>query len=230
LAYRRCDISETGTVEQVLLDRVATRAIAHLASPVTGRTVLDLSCRDGSISRWLAHHGANVTGIDPVPDCIEMARSEDTKDSRGISFVLGDPADLYMVEDSAFDDVFCNLSLSRIERLSSVVAEVARIIRLGGRFVFTVAHPCFDPSRTTRADGCPVTRDYYMEGEREGINGPIYHRTLASYINAVAARGFTVRRMLEPSVEDGDIEQVPELSSWRHAPVVLAVEAVFPRI
>ena len=229
-AQETCQSEGTETSATLLIEKVALRAVSHLANPVTGRAVLDLCCSDGPVSRWLALHGAHVTGIDPAQACIEKARHTESLDPHGISYVVGDPEDLFMVEDSSFDDVTCNLSLSRIESLAMVVAEVARIIRLGGRFIFTVSHPCFDLRFLGGEDACHTVSDYYMEGEREGLNGPMHHRTLATYINAVAARGFTVRRVLESAAEERDVVGAPEFTSWNHSPIVLAVEAVFPRL
>lgn len=182
------------------------------------------------MSRWLASHGAHVTGIDADESNIEAARNVESHDPHGISFLVGDAEDLYMADDSAFDDVVCNLSLAQMPNLACIVAEIARIIRLGGRFIFTVAHPCFDLRLLAEGDACPLNQDYFLEDMREGLDGEIHHRTLASYINAVAARGFTVRRILEPCANEKDVAELPEFSAWCRTPIVLAVEAVFPRL
>lgn len=215
-----------------LAEIVAVRAIERLVGSVSGRTVLDLSCGEGRLSRWLAVHGAYVTGVDSSVEVIEIAREREANEPHGISYLVSDAADLYMVDDSTFDDVICHLSLDHFENLSAVIAEVARIIRLGGRFIFSVEHPCFDSriaaSLQGSADG--LQPDYFAEGMRPGLCGLVHHRTLAAYINAVAARGFTVRRIVEPTVEERDIAGRAEFAEMRLMPVALAVEAIFPHI
>jgi 2-polyprenyl-3-methyl-5-hydroxy-6-metoxy-1,4-benzoquinol methylase len=209
---------------------VAVRALTHLAGSVGGKTVLDLACGEGSLARWLALHGANVTAVDSSVKAIEAARKHEIQDPHSVSFLIGDPEDLYMLDDSFYDEVLCNLSLTHIENLSAVVAEVARIIKLGGRFIFSVSHPCFDLRAHSKAIGPSATEDYFVEGVRSTAFGNIRHRTISAYINAVAARGFTVRRVLEPGADERDVASNPSFEIWRHMPVALIVEAVFPKI
>jgi SAM-dependent methyltransferase len=218
------------TVE-ALSQIVALRAVERLVGPITGRSVLDLACGDGKLSRWLASHGARVTGVDSSPEAISAAKRRETQEHCGIDYMVGDIEDLYMIEDSTFDDVICHLALDKVESLSSVVAEVSRIIKLGGRFVFSVGHPCFESSLLMALKGNPdAGHRYFSEEMRYGFGGTVRHRTLATYINAVAARGFTVRRVMEPAAEEKDITSRPDYGSWKHIPVALAVEAVFPHL
>lgn len=216
---------------ETLSDLVALRALEHLIGPVSGRNVLDFSCGDGRLSRWLAVHGAQVTGVDKSVEAIESARRKESRDPRGIIYHVGEAEDLYMLDDSAFDDVICHMSLDKFESLSAVIAEVARIICLGGRFIFSVGHPCFEPQliKAYHGNSSNNTHNYFNEELRPGFSGIVRHRTLATYINAVAARGFTVRRIMEPSAEEWDITK-PELEIWQNVPVALVVEAVFPHL
>jgi len=208
---------------------VALRAVTHLVGAVKGRAVLDLACGDGTLSRWLALHGAHVTGVDRSPGAIEAARKQEQRDPHGISYLTADAEDLYMIDDSSFEDVVCNLSLGRMENLSAVIGEVARVIRLGGRFVFSVPHPCFVQLTGTPEDS-EDRPDYYAEGHRSSSHGPLCHRTLATYINAVAARGFTVRRLAEPAADKRDVSSRPDLKGLDRVPLALAVEAIFPHL
>lgn len=218
------------TAAMVLAQTTALRAVAHLATPVGGRSVLDLECGDGKLTRWLAVHGAGVTGVDGSVEAIEAARQRESRESHGISYLVGDPEDLYMIEDSAFNEVVCNLSLARMESLAAVIAEVARIITLGGRFVFSIGHPCFELELLGSTEDTKGKDEYFAEGIRDSLGDSIQHRTLATYINAVAARGFTVRRVLEKPADKKDVLDRPEFESWLRKPVVLVVEAVFPYI
>ena len=201
------------TVE-ALSQIVALRAVERLVGPITGRSVLDLAC-----------------GVDSSKEAISAAKRRESQEHHGIEYMTGDIEDLYMIEDSTFDDVICHLALDKIESLSAVIAEVSRIIKLGGRFIFSVGHPCFESSLLMALKGDPDAEHmYFSEEMRHGFNGTVRHRTLATYINAVAARGFTVRRIMEPAAEEKDVTSRPDYYSWKHIPVALAVEAVFPHL
>lgn len=211
----------------MLARKVTMRALEHLIGPPGGRSVLDLACGDGNLSRWLSVHGAHVTCVDNSTESIEAAKQHETAEPHGVNYIIGDADDLYMIDDSTFDDVICHLALDRFESLGPVVAEVSRIIKLGGRFIFSVGHPCFQ-QRLFEAEG--FVRDYALEESKNGLSGAIRHRTISAYINSVAARGFTVRRVIEPSADDHDISKYPTLELWRHIPAALVVEAVFPHL
>jgi hypothetical protein len=85
------------------------------------------------------------------------------------------------------------------------MAEVARVLRPGGRWVFSVTHPmrwCFpdDPG----PGGLTVTTSYfdrrpYVEVDASGT--PTYvehHRTLGDRVRDLVAAGFVVRDVVEP--------------------------------
>src|SRR5438445_627899 len=82
--------------------------------------------------------------------------------------------------------------------------DVARTLRPDGWFVFSVMHPCYNPpisSETFGADGRwhRTVSGYWDEGfwrssARSGPPGRVgsYHRTLATYLNALAANGLVL--------------------------------------
>ncbi len=210
---------------------VALRAIERLIGSVSGRRILVLACGDGRLTRWLATHGALVTGVDNSKENIENIKRRESLEKLGITYMVSDPDDLYAIEDSSFDDIICHFALNQVESLGMVIAEVARTIKLGGRFIFSVGHPCFEHSLLMASHGLDdESHHYFVEDLRVGFGGTVRHRTLATYINAVAARGFTVRRVVESAAEDRDVADRPEYLEWRNTPVALAVEAVFPHL
>lgn len=217
---------------EALAQVVTLRALEHLIGPVNGRNILDLACGDGTLSRWLAVRGATVTGVDSSPKAIETAKAREACEKFGINYFVADAEDLYMVDDSAFDDVICHFSLDTFESLGSIIAEISRIMRLGGRFIFSVDHPCFQLRTLSTTQQVPDenNHNYFAEKILQGGDGELRHRTLAAYINAVAARGFTVRRLIEPAAEEKDVADRPDFESWKKSPVALVVEAVFPHL
>jgi len=105
---------------------------------VRGRLVLDLACGEGYNTRMLARKGAKVTGIDSSAKMIELAAQEETKEKLGIRYLVADASDLSQLPSSHFDIVTCFMSLQDIENLEKTVPEVARVLKHGGRFVFSI--------------------------------------------------------------------------------------------
>ncbi|XP_029843099.2 ubiquinone biosynthesis O-methyltransferase, mitochondrial isoform X2 [Ixodes scapularis] len=55
--------------------RRAEKAPKSVSKPLAGLRILDVGCGGGLLSEPLARLGATVTGIDPTPGCIEVARA-----------------------------------------------------------------------------------------------------------------------------------------------------------
>src|SRR5690606_27568859 len=115
----------------------------ELAGEVRGRRVLDLGCGQGYMARVLAEAGADVVGIDISEALVERARRYETEKPLGIVYRTDDARALASVGDAEFDLVVCNLSLMDMPELPRVFGSVRRVLRDGGRFVFTITHPCF---------------------------------------------------------------------------------------
>lgn len=90
------------------------------------RRVLDAGCGDGLFARVIA--AQEVIGIDNSAAMVARARE------RGVDARLGDIQDLPL-EDGAFDVVVCNWTLYHLQDLDRGLAEIARVLRAGGRFV-----------------------------------------------------------------------------------------------
>src|SRR6516162_188373 len=106
---------------------------------LNGERVLDVGCGTGSLTFTFPEiaNVASVTGIDPAESFVEFARSRNT-DPR-ISFQTADARALPFENDS-FDRVFSMLVLQFIPDAARAVAEMRRVVRLGG----TVAAAVWD--------------------------------------------------------------------------------------
>ncbi len=88
--------------------------------------VLDAGCGDGVFARAVA--APEVVGVDNAPAMVEPARS------RGVDAREGDIQRLPF-ENGEFDVVVCNWTLYHLQDVERGVAELARVLRPGGRFV-----------------------------------------------------------------------------------------------
>jgi 2-polyprenyl-6-hydroxyphenyl methylase/3-demethylubiquinone-9 3-methyltransferase len=100
-----------------------------------GMAVLDVGCAGGFMAEALAHRGANVTGIDPAEQAIKAARAHAADGGLSIQYDVGVGEELpYGTE--AFDAVVCVDVLEHVDDLTKVLAEVSRVLKPGGVFLF----------------------------------------------------------------------------------------------
>ncbi|MGR3272286.1 3-demethylubiquinone-9 3-O-methyltransferase [Thalassococcus profundi] len=100
-----------------------------------GRDVLDLGCAGGFMAEALDARGARVTGIDPAEKAIAAARAHAAQEGRGIAYDVG-VGEALPYAAASFDAVVCVDVLEHVQDLDRVLAEVARVLRPGGLFLF----------------------------------------------------------------------------------------------
>jgi len=100
-----------------------------------GKDVLDLGCAGGFMAEAMALRGANVTGIDPAVEAIEAARRHARASNLRIGYDVG-IGEALPYDAAAFDSVVCVDVLEHVSDLNRVLAEVARVLRPGGLFLF----------------------------------------------------------------------------------------------
>ncbi len=102
-------------------------AVLELLDPQPGERILDLGCGDGVLTMKLAAAGAQVEGIDGDEAMVAAARR------RGLSVRHLDARQLADVAN--YDAVFSNATLHWIRPPETVIANVVRALKPGGRFV-----------------------------------------------------------------------------------------------
>jgi demethylmenaquinone methyltransferase/2-methoxy-6-polyprenyl-1,4-benzoquinol methylase len=105
-----------------------------------GSTVLDLACGTGDLCRELAAHGLRPVGADLSLGMLQAARTD-------APLVQADALGLG-VRDGSVDGATCGFALRNFESLLPFFAELARVVRPGGRIaLLEVAEP---PNRLLR--------------------------------------------------------------------------------
>ena len=107
----------------------------------TPKSVLDLACGTGTMSRLMVSRGYAPTGVDLSAGMLEAARSQAAEAGLTIPFIQQDAAELDL-GDARFDAAICLFdSLNYIlepERLQSAFARVFAHLQPGGSFFFDV--------------------------------------------------------------------------------------------
>lgn len=233
----RGDLLREWVIDPVLFD---------FLGEVGGRRVLDAGCGTGYLARLLAQRGAEVVGIDLSPGLLAIARGEEAKDPLGVTYHEADMADCSMLEDASFDAAVSNVVLQDIRRYREAVAEIFRILRPGGQFVFSLTHPAFDrpparwvhePPDSERVENRRLLVDRYFErsavywapsGKPPAIG---FHRPLRDYFDALHEAGFVVHRLEEPLPGREALKKhYREMVDFRQAPNFIVIEALKPAV
>lgn len=126
--------SKAGSYDEhfAVVTRQAIGPMLAAAGPLQGRSLLDVCCGTGDLVAEAVALSAVATGTDFAPTMIEQARSK----TAGARFEIGDAEALSFAERS-FDAVTCAFGLYHLAEPDKAVAEAARVLRGGGRYVYT---------------------------------------------------------------------------------------------
>ncbi|HNA98143.1 MAG TPA: class I SAM-dependent methyltransferase [Marmoricola sp.] len=180
---------------------------------VAGRRILELGSGAGQCSRWAVARGARGIGLDVSMRQLQHSRRIDEEQQTRVPTVCASAAAIPFA-NASFDIVFSAFgALQFIADADALCLEVARVLRDGGRFAFSITHPTRwmfldDPS----AEGLTACLSYWDRTpyvEVDSVTGaPTYaehHRTLGDWVRALVAAGFMVRDLIEPEwPEDHD--------------------------
>jgi SAM-dependent methyltransferase len=196
------------------------------------RRVVDVGTGEGQLARVAVGLGAElVAGVDPTRAQLRVARER----AGGPRYLRG-TADHLPFADTSFDAAIACLVFEHIPDHGHGIAEVARVLEPGGRFVFLLNHPLLQaPDSGWVIDhindeeywrvGPYLTVDVSLEQLAPGIELPFVHRPLSQYINAMAAHGLLVERMDEPAPPEGFLARAEEYRSAATIPRLLLLLA-----
>lgn len=108
--------------------------------PKPGERILDLSTGTGWTSRRVARRGADVVGVDIAGDLLDAARAKAAAEGLTIEYRLGDAESLPFA-DGSFDAVISTVGVMFAARQEAAAAELARVVRKGGRIALTTWTP-----------------------------------------------------------------------------------------
>ncbi|MCG7438825.1 class I SAM-dependent methyltransferase [Corynebacterium freneyi] len=196
--------------------------------------VLEIGCGSAPCSRWLAAHRPpkSLTAFDVSLGMLDhgvtaaaagnsgarpgrgpSSRTKSPRDITGVNLVQADAAAMPFSDDS-FDIAFSVFgAIPFVADSAGLMRGVARVLRPGGRFVFSVTHPvrwCFpdDPGPAGLKAGIPYFhRTPYVE--RDDAGTAIYvehHRTMGDRVRDLVSAGFVLEDLIEPEwPEDLDV-------------------------
>jgi ubiquinone/menaquinone biosynthesis C-methylase UbiE len=190
-----------------LSDFTARPAVLAMCEPVAGLKILDLGCGEGYCARELRQRGAKqVVAMDLSEGMIAAARSQEEKQPLGITYEVGCATNLERFADGELDLVIAVFLFNylTIAQTQQCMAEVARVLRPGGQFVFSIPHPAFPYMRQPDYPFYfQVDEHNYFSGRDSLFPGQIWkrdgswlgvqlvHKTFQDYFEALRSAGFT---------------------------------------
>lgn len=238
------------------VERLSWPALSELLAVRPGARILDVACGNGLTSRRLAALGATVVGIDFSEAMLAhaRARTEAHEATAAIEYRHVDATDeaaLVALGERGFDGALSNMALMDMAEIGPLFRALARLLRPGACFVFSVPHPAFNGARfalfAERSDLGNVDGLEYVYGVRVtgylevettsalGIVGqpqaqPYFHRPLAELLRPAFAAGFVLDGLEERAFgpEDRDDRRGPNWNNLPSIPPVLVVRLRLP--
>jgi 2-polyprenyl-3-methyl-5-hydroxy-6-metoxy-1,4-benzoquinol methylase len=170
-----------GNAFQKLLIGPATERLLGLKP---GELVLDIACGNGAFSRRMAELGARVVACDFSARFLERAQERTTKHADRIEYRQIDATDegqLLALGKRRFDAAVCTMALMDMAEIEPLISALGQLLKPGGRFIFSIMHPCFN-----RGSGCNLmAEEVYKDGELVTV----YSVKISEYIRPSTAKG-----------------------------------------
>jgi SAM-dependent methyltransferase len=199
-------------------------ADAHLLGDVRDRDVLEVGCGAAQAGRWLVSQGARVTAFDVSLGQLLVARELDRRTGVEVRTAQAD-AQRLPFRDASFDLVVSAFgAIPFVSDSAGTMREVARVLRPGGRLVFSTTHPVRwvfpdDPGEAGLTVRTPYfDRTPYVEEDASGRATYVeHHRTLGDRVRDIVAAGLVLVDLVEPEWPEGRDEVWGQWSPLRGA-------------
>ncbi|GAA1156890.1 class I SAM-dependent methyltransferase [Ornithinicoccus hortensis] len=177
-----------------------------LLGDLAGRDVLEFGAGAAQGSRWCAAQGARVVASDVSGAMLRQGTALDAgRDTRPAGYVECDAAALPFA-GASFDVVFSAYgALPFVADSAGLLREVARVLRPGGRTVFSVTHPFrWALPDAPGPEGLRVSHSYFDRSpyvEQDAAGRALYvehHRTVGDRVREMVGAGLVLEDLLEP--------------------------------
>ena len=198
-------------------------ATLRLLDPAPDQTILDLACGAGRMARLIAERGAQVVAVDFSERFLERAKARGSVDGNTIDYRCVDATnmeELIALGAGRFHSAVATMGLMDMARIEPLFEALETLLVPGGRFVFSVLHPCFigpdarifaetvlENGRFRVVAGVKVRRyraseAYRAEGSiRQPVPQIYFHRSLETLFKVAFHHQFSLDGLEEPCFE-----------------------------
>jgi ubiquinone/menaquinone biosynthesis C-methylase UbiE len=141
--------------------------------------------------------------------------------------------------DGSFDAALACLVFEHIDDVDGAIADVARVLRTGGTFLFLLNHPLLqtpdsgwiddqivEPPEQYWRIGPYLVEQATVEEVQKDVFIRFIHRPLSRYLNALARNGLLLAEMIEPAPPEGFLAQAPQFRDAATVPRLLVLRLV----
>ncbi|MDD5725949.1 MAG: class I SAM-dependent methyltransferase [Patescibacteria group bacterium] len=189
----RDERSSKGTIHNTY---IANPAIRTMLQDVRDKRLLDIGCGYGEDLKYFYNLGAEVIGIELNGELINLAKQD--PELKDVEIFQGSIYSLNFKK--SFDICLANLVLDQVKDLDQALREVNKVLKNGGIFVFSVAHPlnCATNNYQEQLSDYFTTRKGYFHPTSMTCSIPYYYRNFEDYSKTFFNAGFFIKKIVEP--------------------------------
>lgn len=200
-------------------------ALLSLLPLLPGLQVLDIGCGPGLYAEHLLNEGAAyVTAFDVSPRMVHLATERLARFNAEVHLAdIGEG--LPTVGDAAVDLAIAPLMIHYLRHLGPVFAEIHRVLKPGGRFVFSTHHPQAEYPEESASGVYFETEPVEQTWGTLGVVR-FFRRPLSDITEALSQSGFVIERLIEPKPTNAFREASPQAyERLLRAPAFLLIRA-----
>ena len=189
---------------------------------VGGQRVLDAGSGGGYLSRLLAKRGARMVAVENAGSMHEIALAYQEREPLDIAFHRASISAIPFLDDESFAAAVANYVLMDVRDYEAAIAEIARVLKPGGRFVCAISQATLDGRWHSPAPDSPRAEDrggwiddqYFIRSAgymQWGNLKPVltFHRPLRDYVAACKRFRLDLCDLDEPEVSEEGERELP---------------------
>lgn len=191
-----------------------TEADLGVLGDLEGREVLEIGAGAAQCSRWMHSRGARVVASDLSMGMLQVGAQLNGHSPDAVPLVQCDALALPFPEESFDLVVTAYGAVLFVADSAALMAQAARVLRPGGRFVFSASHPVRwafpdDPGPAGLTAAMPYwDRTPYVETDDTGAVLYVeHHRTLGDRVREIVAAGLQLIDIVEPEWKPGNEQE-----------------------
>jgi SAM-dependent methyltransferase len=190
--------------DDLTFNHVLAPCLVALAKTHPAKVIIDAGCGVGVLCDHLQYLKADLIGVDPSAQSIQLAKQH--YGHLGI-FVAETLESFSEDNESIADLIVSNMVVMDVPNLTSFMSAISKLLVPGGRFIFSMGHPCFWPRYANFADA-----EWFDYREELMVEAPFrisntkqpeipythIHRPLGRYTAALREAGLGIEQLIEP--------------------------------
>jgi len=168
-------------------------SLVPLLSPSKRDVILEIGCGTGRLTRPIARKCKTITGIDFSERMLSVAKKRSRR-LANIRYMAVDAEKRLPFRNASFDKVLAALVLNHVDKIGELFAEVHRVLKKDGVFVFDDCVP--DAEYFEESSSNPLSQTY-----RQGRSVFSEH-TIDQYVNCLHRANFDIEVIKFPRFDE----------------------------